>query len=208
MTFRSTVTRAQATRSVAAVGLLAATLAIVPAAFARGTQGTTEAGAASRDTISAPAVGTEAPDFTGPIVWSDGRTAEQRLGALRGRVVVLAFYPGDRTSGCTLELSRFRDQFASLFGEGVTVLPVSLDDVASHASWSAEMRFPFGIISDTAGAIVRRYGSMNDAAHYANRTVYVIGKDGTIVWRELRFRALDENAYQRLAAAVKAAKER
>jgi peroxiredoxin len=52
-----------------------------------------------------------------------------KLSEHRGRVVVLAFYPLDRSSGCAAELTKFRDDFSSLFGDGVVVLPVSVDSV-------------------------------------------------------------------------------
>jgi peroxiredoxin Q/BCP len=123
-------------------------------------------------------------------------------------VVVLAFYPKDRTGGCTAELSKFRDEFATLFGDGVTVLPVSLDGVASHAGWAADMRLPFGLVADSSGAIAARYGSIDAGKPYANRTVFVVGRDGRVAWRELRFGALDEHAYQALAGAVAAARQR
>lgn len=158
------------------------------------------------DTAVAPAVGAEAPDFTGSLVGADGRASAVALRSLRGRVVVLAFYPKDRSQGCTLELTRFRDEFATLFGDGVSVLPVSLDDVPSHAGWAAEMRFPFPLVSDSAGDIARLYGSIDAGKPYANRTVFVIDRHGRVVWRELHFRALDEHAYQQLAAAVAGAK--
>jgi peroxiredoxin Q/BCP len=159
------------------------------------------------DTMAAPAVGDEAPDFTAPLVGADGKATSVHLNALRKSVVVLAFYPKDRTGGCTAEMSKFRDEYATLFGDGVKVLPVSLDDVASHASWSSEMKLPFALVADSGGTIATRYGSLDAGKPYANRTVFVIGKDGKIVWRSMRFGALDENAYKALAAAVAAAKK-
>lgn len=191
-----------------AVGTIAATGAsvIVPATRTADGAVPTRARVAT-DTDAAPTVGATAPDFTGSLVRADGRANAVRLSTLRSRVVVLAFFPKDRTQGCTAELTKFRDEFATLFGEGVTVLPVSLDDVPTHASWSAEMHFPFGLVSDTSGEIARLYGSIDAGQSYANRTVFVIGKDGRVTWRELRFRALDEHAYQRLAEAVAAAKQ-
>lgn len=193
-----------------AVGTIAATGArvIAPAPNASAPTASVPAAPAraAADTDAAPAVGATAPDFTGSLVRADGRASAVQLSTLRNRVVVLAFFPKDRSQGCTAELSKFRDEFATLFGNGVTVLPVSLDDVPMHAGWSAEMHFPFGLVSDTSGEIARLYGSIDAGKAYANRTVFVIGKDGRVAWRELRFRALDEHAYQRLAAAVAAAK--
>src|SRR5262249_9507362 len=85
---------------------------------------------------SVPAAGEAAPDFTAQATDSTGKAMTVSLGALRGKVVVLAFYPLDRSSGCTAELTKFRDEYKTLFGDGVVVLPTSIDTLASHASWA------------------------------------------------------------------------
>lgn len=202
--------RSTTKRRIGAVGAITA-LCVCGIAAASPRVSITDGGAArgantAADTSAAPAVGSEAPDFTAPLVGADGKATTVTLRALRKRVVVVAFYPKDRSGGCTAELSKFRDEFASLFGEGVTVLPVSVDDMSSHAGWAADMHFPFALVSDTSGAIARSYGSIEAGRPYTNRTVFVIGKDGRVVWRELRFGALDQHAYDALAAAVAAAK--
>jgi len=158
-------------------------------------------------TVVAPAVGEAAPDFTLP--WADatgGRTAPVKLSDLKGKVVVVAFYPKDRTSGCTAELTKFRDEYASLFGNGVVVVPVSADSIASHTSWASDMKFPFALASDVDLTVADKYGSHMAGRPIANRTVYVVGKDGRITYRELRFNALSEDAYAALKAAVAAAR--
>jgi thioredoxin-dependent peroxiredoxin len=163
--------------------------------------------AAPTPTTPAPEVGQPAPDFTA--AWADTsgpRATPVKLSEQRGKVVVLAFYPKDRSSGCTAELTRFRDEHASLFGPDVVVLPISVDDVDTHASWAKEMRFPFALVSDTSLAVAEQYGSRMTGRSTSSRTVFVIGKDGTVAWRELRFNALAENAYTALAAAVKQAR--
>jgi len=124
------------------------------------------------------------------------------LASLRGKVVVLAFYPKDRTSGCTAELTKFRDQYSTLFGDGVVVLPISADSISSHVSWASEMKFPFALVSDPQLAAAELYGSHVAGRPVANRTVFVIGKDGRVAYREMKFNALNEDAYTALAAAV------
>ena len=190
-------------RRTASLSLAAALLAIPALAPAQ----VSATAAASAPAVIAPDVGQMAPDFTAS--WVDaaaGQASPVSLHALRGKVVVLAFYPKDRTSGCTAELSKFRDENASLFGDGVMVLPVSADSVASHVSWGTEMKFPFGLVSDPSLALSETYGSRTAGRPYSNRTVYVIGKDGRIVYRELHFNALNQDAYSQLAAAVAKAK--
>jgi len=124
------------------------------------------------------------------------------LAALRGKVVVLAFYPKDRTSGCTAELTKFRDEHAKLFGDSVVVLPISADSIASHVAWASEMKFPFALVSDPQLSVADAYGSRAPGRATASRTVFVIGKDGNVAWREMKFNALNEESYAALAAAV------
>ena len=172
-----------------------------------GAQSATQAGAASASATAGPEVGQTAPDFTAQ--WADAsgaRSAPVTLAALRGKVVVLAFYPKDRTSGCTAELTKFRDEHAKLFGENVVVLPVSADSIASHVSWASEMKFPFALVSDPDLKVADLYGSHAAGRPVAGRTVFVIGKDGKVVWREMKFNALNEEAYASLAAAVASAR--
>jgi thioredoxin-dependent peroxiredoxin len=148
-------------------------------------------------------IGKPAPDFTLP--WADSVGARQtpvKLSSLKGKVVVLAFYPGDRTSGCTAELSKFRDEYGKMFGSNTVVVPISVDSIASHASWAKDMKFPFALASDPQLSVADQYGSHTPGRGYASRTVFVIGKDGTILWRNLRFGALNEAAYTDLAAEV------
>jgi peroxiredoxin Q/BCP len=148
-------------------------------------------------------VGRVAPDFT--MQWADAtgvRAAPVKLSDLRGKVVVLAFYPGDRTSGCTAELTKFRDEYATLFGKETVVVPISGDSLESHVSWSREMKFPFALGADDGLAVAKQYGSWIPGRTSASRTVFVIGKDGRILWRNLKFPALSENAYIELAAEV------
>lgn len=151
----------------------------------------------------APEVGQPAPNFTGRIADASGVKAKPvSLADYKGKVVVLAFYPLDRSSGCTAELTKFRDEYATLFGDGVVVVPISNDSIASHASWASDMKFPFALGSDPQLIVAKQYGSSNPARPFASRTVFVIGKDGTILWRNLKFPALNETAYTELAAEV------
>jgi peroxiredoxin Q/BCP len=148
-------------------------------------------------------IGKVAPDFTLPWADSAGPIVKPvKLSDLKGKVVVLAFYPADRSSGCTHELTKFRDEYTKIFGAGTVVVPISGDSIASHASWAQEMKFPFALASDPKLDVAKQYGSSNPARPYASRTVFVIGKDGRILWRNLKFPALSEDAYTELASEV------
>ncbi|HKH92560.1 MAG TPA: peroxiredoxin [Gemmatimonadaceae bacterium] len=183
--------------------LLLAAVALATLSSGARAQSATQAGAATPAAPAAPEVGQPAPDFTA--AWADSagaRSAPASLAGLRGKVVVLAFYPKDRTSGCTAELTKFRDEHAKLFGDGVVVLPISADSIASHVAWASEMKFPFALVSDPQLTVADAYGSHTPGRATAGRTVFVIGKDGRIAWREMKFNALNEESYAALAAAV------
>jgi peroxiredoxin len=181
---------------------LAAAALLAPAAFA---QAPATQPAAAEPPPPPPAeieVGRVAPDFTIETADSAGVNGSVRLSDLRGKVVVVAFYPADRSSGCTFQLTKFRDDYAKLFGEETVVLPISVDSLATHASWAKEMKFPFALGSDTGLTLAKQYGSWAPGRKSSTRTVFVIGKDGTIRYRNLRFPALNEGAYTELAAEV------
>jgi thioredoxin-dependent peroxiredoxin len=164
----------------------------------------TQAGQAAP--AAALAAGQAAPDFSAMATDSTGQTMHVSLSSLRGKVVVLAFYPLDRSSGCTAELTKFRDDFKTLFGDGVVVLPASVDTLASHASWAKEAHFPFAMIADPKSELAKQYASDGGARPYFKRTVYVIGKDGKIAYAEPKFNPLAQDGYDKLAAAIKTAK--
>jgi thioredoxin-dependent peroxiredoxin len=98
--------------------------------------------------------GNPAPDFTLP---SDtGETV--RLSDLRGRPVVLYFYPKDDTPGCTAEACGFRDSYAEFEERGALVLGVSPDTEASHATFKAKHSLPFTLLADEDHEVAERYG--------------------------------------------------
>jgi peroxiredoxin Q/BCP len=184
-------------------GLVGLALALVTAANAGAQESMAPAQAARAE---APAIGDPAPDFMLPSGSSGGVRGMVRLADLKGQVVVVAFYPGDKTTGCTAELSKFRDDQATLFGPDVVVLPISVDGLDSHVAWASEMHFPFALLSDSSQVVARQYGSTLPGKPYDNRTVFVVGRDGRISYRELRFGALNASAYRDLAHAVAVAK--
>lgn len=163
-------------------------------------------GATQQSAVAGPDVGIVAPDFTITGANAEGARMPVKLSEYRGRVVVLAFYPLDRSSGCTAELTKFRDDYASLFGSDVVVLPVSIDSVGSHAGWAKDMKFPFTLLSDPDQKVATTYGSTMAGRPYDARTIYVIGKDGKVSYRNMKFGALSADAYKELAAAVAKAK--
>lgn len=166
------------------------------------------AGQVTLASTGAPKAGDMAPDFTAQ--WADAsgaRKAPVSLSALRGKVVVIAFYPKDRTGGCTAEMTKFRDEYKTLFGDDVVVLPTSMDSLDSHASWARDMNMPFALVSDPDGKVAQAYGSQAAPGRPFQRNTFVIGKDGKIAYAAIKFNAFAEDAYKQLADAIAAAKK-
>ena len=122
-------------------------------------------------------VGSTAPHFRVPA--HDGTMVA--LSALRGRKVVLWFYPKADTPGCTIEGKGFCSAHADFEARGVTILGVSFDDRAANAAFAAKFGFPYPLLCDTGREIGMAYGACDspDAKH-ARRITYVIDEQGTI----------------------------
>ena len=131
---------------------------------------------------SPPAVGTIAPDFTLPT--DDGSTLT--LTSLRGRVVVLYFYPKDDTSSCTIEACEFRDAFPDFDSANAVILGVSPDPIKSHVKFKTKYDLPFTLLADTDKEVVTRYDVWKEKSMYGRkymgvmRTTFVIDAKGKI----------------------------
>lgn len=129
----------------------------------------------STPTSDDPLVGKPAPDFTKTTF--DGK--EVHVAALKGKPVVVYFYPKDETPGCTKEACSFRDAWKELSASGVTMIGVSTDDAESHRKFAEHHKLPFLLVSDQDGAIAKAYGvPVNDG--YVARQTFVIGADGNV----------------------------
>jgi thioredoxin-dependent peroxiredoxin len=158
--------------------------------------------------VGGPREGSKAPEFSLPWATKDTTVnagSPYELWRDRGKTVVLAFYPSDFTKGCTAEMQTFADQYDTLFGPDVVVLGVSADPVESHQRFAASLDLPFRLLSDPDQKVARQYGSNGDGGR-PKRTVFVIGPDGRIKYRNLKFNALDPKDYSALGSAVQAAR--
>lgn len=129
------------------------------------------------------AVGKPAPAFKAKA--HDGTDID--LAALKGKKVVLYFYPKDETPGCTKEACSFRDAWTDLAKTGVVLVGVSTDTLESHTKFAEHHKLPFHLISDENGSIAKAYGVPNNGG-FLGRQTFVIGKDGNL---EKIYRSVD-----------------
>jgi thioredoxin-dependent peroxiredoxin len=117
--------------------------------------------------------GTPAPDFS----LSDEEGRPVALSALKGKSVVLIFYPGDDTPGCTRQLCEFRDRWDAVRARGVAVFGVNPQSTRSHVHFRKKFQFPFPLLVDKGREVAKLY---NANGLIVKRTVYLIGPDGVI----------------------------
>jgi peroxiredoxin Q/BCP len=135
------------------------------------------------------AVGKAVPDFTAPATGGD-----VHLKALRGKTVVLYFYPKDNTPGCTTEGSDFAKSHAKFVKAGAVVVGISRDSLRSHEGFKAKMGFPFELISDPEEALCTQFGVMKMKNMYGKqvrgieRSTFVIDAAGKLAreWRGVK----------------------
>jgi len=128
------------------------------------------------------AEGQEAPDFE---LKSDaGETV--RLSELRGKPVVVYFYPKDDTPGCTTQACGIRDAYGEFERAGAVVLGVSPDSEASHVKFRKKYDLPFTLLADTDHAVAEQYGVWGEKSYLGkkymgvSRSTFVIAEDGTV----------------------------
>ncbi|MSP91855.1 MAG: thioredoxin-dependent thiol peroxidase [Myxococcales bacterium] len=136
------------------------------------------------------AVGQPAPDFTMP---TDGG-GTVTLSQLRGKPVVLYFYPKDDTTGCTAEACAFRDAPPRFKGGEAVVIGVSKDSVASHDKFKKKYALTFTLASDDGGDVCERYGVWGEKSMYGRkymgieRATFLIDPQGVVrqIWRKVK----------------------
>jgi peroxiredoxin Q/BCP len=134
--------------------------------------------------------GTKAPAFTLPSTSG----ASVSLASLKGRKVVLYFYPRDNTPGCTVEACDFRDQHSALQKAGAVVLGVSSDSLKSHAGFRAKHELPFDLLVDEGSKVASAYGAFGEKLMYGRkvqgtiRSTFLIDEQGKLaaVWSPVK----------------------
>ena len=131
-----------------------------------------------------PQVGEIAPDFTAPLVDGD-LVSEVTLADLRGKKVVLVFYPKDNTPGCTIQACSLRDHWSEI-AEKARIFGISADGIASHKKFIAKKSLPYPLIADESRAISNSYGVWVEKSMLGKkymgveRSTFVIDEEGRI----------------------------
>ena len=121
-------------------------------------------------------VGDKAPAFT---LATDGG-GKVTSASLKGKNVVLYFYPKDGTPGCTAEACSLRDAHGDILATGAVVLGVSADDVKSHEAFADKYHLPFSILADPDKKIIEAYGVKMPVLAMAKRWTFIIDRQGVI----------------------------
>lgn len=137
-----------------------------------------------------------APDFTLPAVGDENvvHDGEIHLGDLKGKIVVLYFYPKDDTPGCTVEACSFRDANHLMQQRGVVVLGISKDSVKSHQKFAEKFGLPFPLLADTEAQVAQSYDVYKEKSMYGKkymgveRATFLIDKEGVIrkIWPKVK----------------------
>jgi thioredoxin-dependent peroxiredoxin len=148
--------------------------------------------------------GAPAPDFT--LVSDSGET--MTLSSLRGKPVVLYFYPKDDTPGCTAQACGIRDAWGDFERAGAVVLGVSPDDEQSHVKFKSKYDLPFTLLADTDHKTADEYGVWGEKTFAGKkymgvfRSTFVIDEEGNVV-KEMRDVKPDTHADDVLAVLAK-----
>ena len=121
-------------------------------------------------------VGEAAPDFAATA--QDGRAVQ--LSELRGKRVVMFFFPKAFTRGCTIETRQFRDHYSELAALGAEVLGVSVDSSQTQCEFASREGVPFPMLGDPSRSIGKSYDVLWPLLNVAQRITYVIGPDGRV----------------------------
>lgn len=151
-------------------------------------------------------IGDPAPDFE--LLTDEGTPL--RLSDLRGRRIVLFFYPRADTPGCTKQACGFRDHFPRIKTAAATVLGLSPDEPKDLAKWRAKEGLPYTLLSDPDHAVADAYGAWGEKSLYGKtymgilRGHAVIGPDGTV--EDLRLRIKPEESVETAVAFLEGKK--
>ncbi|HUL70840.1 MAG TPA: redoxin domain-containing protein [Gemmatimonadales bacterium] len=125
-----------------------------------------------------PPIGVAAPDFTLPSTSG----ADVSLSALRGKNVLLAFFPLAFTSVCTAEMCEFTEKFTEFQGAETVILPISVDSIPTLKEFRAKEQLGLDLLSDFKREVSRAYGTLMEDKFYSNRAYVLIDSAGLVRW--------------------------
>jgi thioredoxin-dependent peroxiredoxin len=135
-------------------------------------------------------IGDEAPDFT----LASDENQQVSLKSLRGKKVLLYFYPKDNTPGCTRESCDFRDASPQFSKHNTVIFGISKDSPSKHQKFKAKYQLPFALLADESGDVCQAYGVLNKKSLFGNtflgitRSTFLIDEQGIIraIWRKVK----------------------
>jgi mycoredoxin-dependent peroxiredoxin len=149
---------------------------------------------------NSPQVGDVAPDFTAPSTAG----SDVSLASFRGkRNVLLAFFPLAFTGTCTKELVCFTEDFDQFAGQGVEILPISVDSVPSLREFKNKLGMTTELLSDFKRDISRAYGVLNDEKFYSNRAYFLIDTSGIVRWSHVESNNSQRRDNSEILGAIK-----
>src|SRR5690349_9554060 len=145
-----------------------------------------------------PQAGTPAPDFTLPSTSGERVTLSQ----LRGKPVLIAFFPLAFSSTCTAELCEMRDDWSEFASRGVVVLPISVDSTYALKEYKQKYDMKVELLSDFKREVTIRYGVLNEDRFFSNRAYFLVDRDGVVRWAHVEANPSHKRTNQEILSEV------
>jgi peroxiredoxin len=152
----------------------------------------------SSQTTAPPRIGAPAPDFTLPSTSGERVTLSQ----LRGKPVLIAFFPLAFSSTCTAELCEMRDDWSDFEARSVVVLPISVDSTYSLKEYKQKYNMKVDLLSDFKREISIRYGVLNEDRFFSNRAYFLVDGQGIVRWAHVEENPSLKRTNQEILAEV------
>jgi len=150
--------------------------------------------------MALPTIGSPAPDFTLPSTSGSDVT----LSALKGKKVLLAFFPLAFTGTCTSEVCAFSNDLGKFVDAGTVVLPVSVDSIPTLKEFKAKEKASIDMLSDFKREVSRKYGVLLDDKFFSNRAYFVIDQAGILRWSFVEAKLSDRRDNAELLSQLEA----
>lgn len=145
-----------------------------------------------------PKSGDRAPDFTLPSTSGSNVT----LSDLRGRTVLVAFFPLAFSPTCTAELCEMRDDWDAFLRRGVTVLPISVDSTYTLKEYKQKYGMQVELLSDFKRDVTRRYGVLHEERFFSQRSYFLVDAEGVVRWAHVEEKPSDRRTDAEILAEI------